>query len=64
MHVEIKGVHVEITQEMQEHVDKRLPHLDYAKDMIIDLLVTITKDNGYKVEATKGILEEALGSLA
>ncbi len=51
MHVEIKGVHVEITQEMQEHVDKRLPHLDYAKDMIIDLLVTITKDNGYKVEA-------------
>jgi putative sigma-54 modulation protein len=34
------------------HVEKRLAHLDYAKDMIIDLLVTIAKEKGYKVEAT------------
>ncbi len=52
MHVEIKGVHLEVTDKMREHIEKRLPHLDYAKDMIIDLLVTITKDNGYNVEAT------------
>ena len=51
MHVEIKGVHLEVTEQMKEHVEKRLPHLDYAKDMIIDLLVTITKDKGYNVEA-------------
>ncbi len=52
MHVEIKGVHLEVTDKMKEHVDQRLPHLDYAKDMIIDLLVTIAKDKGYKVEST------------
>lgn len=52
MHVEIKGVHLEVTDKMKEHIEKRLPHLDYAKDMIIDLLVTVTKDNGYNVEAT------------
>jgi putative sigma-54 modulation protein len=51
MHVEIKGVHLEITEEMREHIEKRLPHLDHAKDVIIDFLVTITKDAGYSVEA-------------
>ena len=51
MHVEIKGVHLEVTDKMKEHIDKRLTHLEYARDMIIDLLVTITKDNGYNVEA-------------
>ncbi len=52
MRVEIKGVHLEVTDKMKEHIDKRLPHLEYAKDMIIDLLLSIAKDKGYKVEAT------------
>ncbi len=52
MHVEIKGVHLEVTDQMKEHIEKRLPHLDYAKDMIIDLLITVTKDKGYSVDAT------------
>ncbi len=52
MRVEIKGVHLEVTEQMKEHIDKRVPHLEYAKDMIIDLLLTIAKDKGYKVEAT------------
>jgi len=51
MHVEIKGIHLEVTDKMKEHIDLKVPHLDYAKDMIIDLLVTITKDKGYQVEA-------------
>jgi putative sigma-54 modulation protein len=51
MHVETKGVHLEVTDKMKEHIDKKIPHLDYAKDIIIDLLVTITKDKGYQVEA-------------
>ena len=51
MHVEIKGVHLEVTDKMKEHIEKRVPHLDFAKDMIIDLSLTITKDNGYQVEA-------------
>jgi putative sigma-54 modulation protein len=51
MHVETKGVHLEVTDKMKEHIDKKVPHLDYAKDVIIDLLVTITKDKGYQVEA-------------
>jgi putative sigma-54 modulation protein len=51
MHTEIKGVHLEITEQMKEHIERKIPHLDFAKDMIIDLLFTITKDNGYQIEA-------------
>jgi putative sigma-54 modulation protein len=51
MHVEIKGVHLEVTDKMKEHIDKKVPHLDYAKDMVVDLLVTVTRDKGYQVEA-------------
>jgi putative sigma-54 modulation protein len=44
MHTEIKGVHIDVTDNMKDHIDKKLHKLDYAKEFIIDLLFTITKE--------------------
>ena len=51
MHVDIKGVHIDISGKMREEIERKLQHLDFAKEMITDLLFTITRDKAYKVEA-------------
>ena len=53
MHIEIKGVHVDVTEEIKEYLDRKFQKLDFAKDMIIDLLTTLTKEkNNFKIEST------------
>jgi putative sigma-54 modulation protein len=53
MTVETKGIHVEITQRIQDYIDAKLPRLDYAKDLIIHFLLNVTREkNLFKVEAT------------
>ena len=50
MHVDIKGVHIDVSDRMREEIERKLLHLDFAKEMITDLLFTITRDKAYKVE--------------
>ncbi len=51
MNVEVKGIHYSISDSTREFIDKKLEHISYAKDHIIDLLLTITKEkHGYKVD--------------
>lgn len=51
MNIEIKGVHYDVSKNTREHIEKKLKKLEYTKDIIIDLLFTITKvKNGYTVE--------------
>jgi len=51
MNVEIKGIHYSISVETRKFIDKKLEHIGFAKDHIIDLLLTITKEkHGYKVD--------------
>ena len=53
MHIEIKGVHMEVTDKVREHFDRQLQKIDFAKDMIIDLPFTFTKEkSNYAFEAT------------
>ena len=53
MHVEIKGVHLDIKDELKEHIDKKMHRLDFAEDMIVDLLFTLTREkNSVKTEVT------------
>ena len=52
MHTEIKGVHIDVTDNMKEYIDKKIHKLDYAKEFIIDLLFTITKEKkDFRLEA-------------
>ncbi|KGE71876.1 ribosome hibernation-promoting factor, HPF/YfiA family [Spirochaeta lutea] len=46
MRVEIKGVHYELTEDTREFLTTKLSKLDFASDMITDLLFTLTKGKG------------------
>lgn len=53
MNVEIKGVHLEVNEKTRDYVDKKLQRLDFARDHIVDILITLVKEkNQYKPEAT------------
>ena len=52
MKVELKGVHYELTQKNRDFVDKKMRRLSYAEDLVVDLLLSITRDSReYKIEA-------------
>jgi putative sigma-54 modulation protein len=51
MNFELKGVHYDISERTKEFIDHKLRRIDFAKDYIIDLLITITKNKpGFSVE--------------
>jgi putative sigma-54 modulation protein len=53
MHTEVRGVHVDVTQKMQDLIDRELQKLEFAKDMIIDLILTVGREkSSYKLEVT------------
>ena len=53
MHTEVRGIHVDVTQKMRDLFQKELHKLDFAKDLIIDLLFTISREkSSYKLEVT------------
>ena len=53
MNIDIKGVHVEISDKIQEYIDKKLHRLDFVSEHIIDLLVFLSQEGSqYSLEAT------------
>ena len=53
MNVEIKGIHLEVTKNIQDYLDAKMPRLDFAKELIVDFMLTLTREkNLFKVEAT------------
>jgi putative sigma-54 modulation protein len=53
MNVEVKGIHVEVSQRIQDYIDAKMPRLDFAKDLMVDFLLTINREKSlFKPEAT------------
>ncbi|MGA2762502.1 MAG: ribosome-associated translation inhibitor RaiA [Spirochaetia bacterium] len=53
MTIEIKGIHLEVTERIRQYIDLKLPRLDFAKDLIVDCLLNLTREkNLFKVDAT------------
>jgi putative sigma-54 modulation protein len=53
MRIDIRGIHVDVTDKIRDYFDKKMHKLDFARDMIIDLLVTISKEkSNFKIDAT------------
>ncbi len=53
MNVEVKGIHLEVTESVQQYIDTKMPRMDFAKDLIVDFLLTLTREkNLFKVDAT------------
>ena len=52
MRTEIKWIHLDVTEKVKDFIDKRLHKIDFAQDMIIDLVLTLTKEKrSFKIEA-------------
>jgi putative sigma-54 modulation protein len=53
MNVEIKGIHVEITQRVRDYIDLKMPRLEYARDLIVDFLMNISREKSlFKLDTT------------
>jgi putative sigma-54 modulation protein len=53
MNIDIKGVHVEITDKIREYIDKKLHRLDFVAEHIIDLLLFVSQEGSqYSLETT------------
>jgi putative sigma-54 modulation protein len=52
MNVDIKAVHFSLWDEAKEYLDKKIARIHNAENMIVDFLITLTKDKDFSVEAT------------
>jgi putative sigma-54 modulation protein len=53
MNVEIKAIHFALKDDEKEYIDKKITRIRNADNMIIDLIITITKDsNNFAADAT------------
>ncbi len=51
MNTEVKGVHLEISEDIRTYVYKKLQRLDFARDYLVDLLFTLTQEKRcFKIE--------------
>jgi putative sigma-54 modulation protein len=46
MNLEIKGIHYDVTERTTEQIEKKVKKLDFAADMIMDLLFKIEREKG------------------
>jgi putative sigma-54 modulation protein len=52
MNIDIKAVHFTLKDEDRAYLDRKIARIHNAENMIVDLLVTITKDKDFEAEAT------------
>ena len=53
MKVETKGIHLEISERVKRYLDAKMPRLDFAQDLIVDLLLNMAREKSlYTLEAT------------
>ena len=49
MNIDIKAVHFDLNNKTKELIEKRTHKLDFAQDLIVDLLFTLTKQKGNNI---------------
>jgi putative sigma-54 modulation protein len=53
MNVEIKGIHVEVSQRIKDYIDAKMPRLDFGKDLLVDFLMNISREKSlFKLDTT------------
>ncbi|MCL1814769.1 MAG: ribosome-associated translation inhibitor RaiA [Treponema sp.] len=52
MNIDIKAVHFTLRDEAREYLDKKIARIHNAENMIVDLLITLTKGKNFSAEAT------------
>jgi putative sigma-54 modulation protein len=51
MNVDIKAVHFTLKDDGREYLDRKIARIHNAENMIVDFLVTLTKDKEFTAEA-------------
>ena len=52
MNMEIKTIHLELPEDYRDLIEKKAHKINFAQDMIVDLLLTITKGKDYAFDST------------
>jgi putative sigma-54 modulation protein len=52
MNVDIKAVHFTLRDDAREYLDKKIARIHNAENMMVDFLITLTKDKDFSAEAT------------
>ena len=51
MNIEMKAVHFTLKDETREYLDKKIARIHNAENMIVDLILTLTKEKEFTAEA-------------
>ena len=51
MNIDIKSVHFNLHDDIREYLDKKIARLHNLENMIVDLLITLTKEKQFSAEA-------------
>ena len=52
MNIDIRAVHFTLRDDARDYVNKKIARIRNAENMIVDFLVTLTKDKDFSAEAT------------
>ena len=52
MNIDVKAVHFTLREDGREYLDRKIARIHNAENMIVDLLVTLTKEKEFSAEAT------------
>jgi putative sigma-54 modulation protein len=52
MNIDVKSVHFTLRDDAREYLDKKIARIHNAENMIVDLLITLTKEKTFSAEAT------------
>jgi putative sigma-54 modulation protein len=52
MNIDIKSLHFTLKDDGREYLNKKIERIHNAENMIVDLIVTLTKDKEFQAEAT------------
>ncbi|MDR1316864.1 MAG: HPF/RaiA family ribosome-associated protein [Spirochaetales bacterium] len=51
MTIEIKSIHCDLPDDYRERIEKKLHKIEFAQDMIVSLVCTVSKTKDYSLEA-------------
>lgn len=53
MNFELKGIHLEIKEDVRDYIDKKLTRLAFAENLVVGLTLNLSKEGGgYKFDST------------
>jgi putative sigma-54 modulation protein len=52
MNIDVKAVHFTLREGARDYLDKKIARIPNAENMIVDLLITLTKEKEFAAEAT------------